>query len=147
LVPGARAKQTERNYFMISKNYCCLTSRLGYHFSTVETLVTDRAPENYAVFRFQGGAADDDRRGRRVRLIADILEGRGFIADIRGDNLAARIQGLPEGEMYEALWVLGYLSIHTRQIDMVMSSNADIGRYANKLQQDMADALQKAEPL
>lgn len=147
LAPGARAKQTERNYFMISKHYCCLTSRLGYHFSTVETLVTDRTPENYAVFRFQGGAADDDRRGRRVQLIAEILEGRSFITEIRGDNLVARLQGLPENKMYEALWILGYLSIHTRQIDMVMSSNADIGRYASKLQQEMAEALEEAEPL
>jgi len=147
LAPGMRAKQTERNYFMISRHYCCLTSRLGYHFSTVETLVTGRDSENYAAFRFQGGAADDDRRGRRVRLIAEILENRGFIPEIRGDNLHARIQGLPQQDMFTALWVLGYLSIHTRQIDMVLSSNADVSRYANKLEQDMAAAVREIKPL
>lgn len=141
LVAGARAKQTERNYFMISKHYCSLTSRLGYHFSTIETMVTERPSENYAVFRFQGGAADDARRERRVDLIADILEDNGFVAEKRQDRLNARIQGLAEEEMYRALRILGFLSIHTRQIDMVLSSSADINRYENKLRNQMTEAL------
>jgi pyruvate,water dikinase len=144
LAAGGPAKQTERNYFMISRDYCSLSSRLGYHFSTVETLVTGRTAENYAIFRFQGGAADDERRMRRVRLIADILEDYGFSSEIREDNLTARIQSLPEEDMYQSLRILGFLSIHTRQIDMVMSSPAEVSRYDKKLRREMDEALKTA---
>lgn len=129
LAVGAKPKQHERNYFMISRDYCSLTSRLGYHFCTVETLVTGRATENYAKFQFQGGAADDVRRARRVALIAAILEDHGFTAEVRGDHLRATLQDLEDETMHRRLTMLGYLSIHTRQLDMALSKPGDTARF------------------
>ena len=145
LAAGAVPKQTERNYFMISRQFCSLTSRLGYHFCTTETLVTDREAENYASFQFQGGAADDERRHRRVALIGDLLEERGFSVVIRRDTLSARIKALPAGEMFRALRVLGHLTIHTRQLDMVMSDASRIRRQGELLREHL-DTFAADEP-
>ncbi len=146
LVPGGRMRQHERNYFMISKEYCSLSSRLGYHFSIIEALVTARPMENYALFRFQGGAADDQRRNRRVQMICEILQEQGFDCLIRADSLRASIQGRSDQEILQALKVLGYLNIHTRQIDMALSSKAMANSYANQLRQGISKTLQANAP-
>jgi len=143
LAAGARSAYADRNYFMISKNYCSLSSRLGYHFSTIEALVGERRGENYASFQFKGGAADFDRRKRRVELIAELLDEYGFTTHVREDNLLARIERLPAKDMLRALKTLGYLIIHTRQIDMVMAKASDAAYYLQKFRGDIA-TLQEA---
>jgi pyruvate,water dikinase len=78
LVPSMPSGYFAKNYFMVSKHFMSLQSRFGYHYSTVETLVSSRAIENYASFNFKGGAAGLERRTRRAKMIAEILEEQGF---------------------------------------------------------------------
>jgi pyruvate, water dikinase len=137
LNPATASAYSARNYFMLSKNFCSLTSRFGFHFSTVEALVGERASENYASFSFKGGAADFGRRRRRAALVAEILEEFDFRIDVKEDSAFARIEGLDEESMKIRLNILGYLIIHTRQLDMVMSSDGSLQEYRRKLLKDI----------
>ncbi len=138
LDPALAGPYSDRNYFMISKNFCSLQSRFGFHFATVETLVSERSGENYVSFQFKGGAADYHRRQTRVLFVGSLLEEHEFRIEVKGDALFARLEGLPQDTMIERLRILGYLIIHTRQLDMIMSNSASIGSYKEKMRADIA---------
>lgn len=143
LVPGVKSKYADKNYFMVSKNYCSLSSRLGYHFSTMEALVSGRAFEDYISFQFKGGAADYDRRIKRVHFIGEILETYDFSVKVREDTLTARMEGQGTQVLKTRLMILGYLSLHTRQIDMIMSNNQRVNFYREKIGRDIEEKIIK----
>jgi len=142
LTPGRRSAFAEKNYFMISRHYCNLSSRLGYHFATLEALVSERTPENTLSFQFKGGAADLERRLKRVHFIAAVLEARDFRVEVREDHLLARLQHHPCAFMQQRLKMLGYLSLHTRQLDMIMRNAAQVAYFRKKIDADL-DRLQE----
>jgi pyruvate,water dikinase len=137
LLTRGRSGLADRNYFMISKNFSSLHSRLGYHFSLLEALVGERHEENYVKFQFKGGAADYERRLNRVLFIGDLLEKYGFRIQVTEDNLVARVEGEDLEYMKQRIEILGYLSIHTRQIDMVMLNEPAVNRYRAKFTKDI----------
>jgi pyruvate,water dikinase len=132
-----------KNYFMISKDFCNLQSRFGFHFCTVEAQAGDDPQENYVSFQFKGGAADLMRRVRRARLVAELLEERGFRVEVREDALFARLEGLDRKDTLDRVAVLGYVVIHTRQLDMAMANDGLIASLRDKMDKDL-DGLSAA---
>lgn len=132
-----RKPYAQQNYFMISKSFMNLQSRFGFHFAAVEAVIGDRDHENYLSFSFKGGAADLERKSARVRFICEILGERGFSVAAREDHATARLAGLPAAKMADKLEIVGYLIMHTRQLDMIMADPTAVARYGDKIRADL----------
>lgn len=137
LDPSVPKRFADKNYIIISKHFCNLSSRLGFHFSTTEAYVGDNENENYISFNFKGGAASADRKVRRIQFIGKLLEQFDFRIQIKEDSIQARIEGHNRDFLLERLKVLGYIIVHTRQLDMVMINEATLNWYYN----DMSKAI------
>ncbi len=136
----APTTMAERNFFIIGDRYMILQARYGYHFCTVECLAGEDRHENFVNFQFKGGAADRERRRLRARMLAGLLEGHGFRADVKDDSLFAVAEGFDAAETLRKTRLLGYLLIHSRQVDMIMRESAKAEALRKKLAGDM-DAL------
>ena len=141
LDPSRSSALMQKNYFLISKNYCNLSVRLGYHYAMIEALTNGRVNDRYLTFRFKGGAAGEDQRVQRIELLAEILAKFDFRIDRIGDALTARVERGTEKFLYDRLKVLGYLTIHTRQIDMVMADAGERRFFCDKFIDEIEEML------
>jgi pyruvate,water dikinase len=124
--PSPERSLGNKSYAIISDKYLNFSSRIGYHFCTIDSYCGNRPSQNYVSFRFKGGAADDIRRARRARAIGNILEGLGFAVDVKRDLINARIKKYEQEVIKEKLDMLGRLNLFTRQMDMLMASESRV---------------------
>jgi len=141
LDPAVASALTVKNYFLISANFCNLSVRLGYHYAMIEAYLSDLLTESYVTFRFKGGAADLRRKAVRARLLADVLQHYDFRVELNSDSLLARLKKKPLDYLKQRLQILGYLTLHARQIDMVMNSPGEVNRYRDKFLADIEAML------
>jgi pyruvate,water dikinase len=66
-----------------------------------------------------------------------VLERYDFRVEQRSDTLLARLKKKPTEYLEQRLQVLGYLTLHTRQIDMVMNSAGAVEQYKRKFIDDI----------
>ncbi len=121
---------TGHNIAIISDTYVNLCFRFGYHFNIIDAFCHDVERDNHIYFRFLGGATDIAKRSRRATLIATILEAFDFSVRTRGDLVIARTSNLVQSEMERSLDILGRLVGFTRQLDVQMTDDAAVERYA-----------------
>ncbi|MEE9443453.1 MAG: PEP/pyruvate-binding domain-containing protein [candidate division Zixibacteria bacterium] len=115
---------SEYSFTVLGREYMMLSLRLGYHFTTVEVMRTDETGNNYIHMQYKDGGATLDRRIRRIKLLKDILSHMGFTQQRKGDFLNAGISYQDKQVIDEKLFLLGRLTMKTKQLDMALSNDA-----------------------
>jgi pyruvate,water dikinase len=110
----------DKTYAIVAANFVNYACRLGYHFQSVDSYCGPVDADNYINFAFKGGAADEVRRMRRIKLISTVLERLGFEIEVHLDVVRARFRKRPAAETEERLDLLGRLMAFVRQMDMLM---------------------------
>ena len=116
----------DRSYAIVSDHYLNFSSRIGYHYSVLDSYCGDSINKNYITFSFKGGAADDVRRNRRARAIAAIFEALDFQVEVREDRVDARYYKYERSSTESKLDQIGRLLQYTRQMDMLMRCEASV---------------------
>lgn len=138
LDPASQSTQyTEKNVFLIAKRFCSMRCRFGFHFLSMDCLLGERERERFIIFQFKGGAANLARRIRRVHFVAEMLAQFDFATEISGDTLTARMEEGSEKKLLSALRVIGYLTMHTRQLDMIMGDERALATHRFHMLEDM----------
>jgi pyruvate,water dikinase len=141
--PAVGKRFADKNYILVARHFCNVSTRLGFHFSTIESYVGEEDNLNYVSFIYTGGGADDARKGRRADFISRLLEAYDFRVERRAETLFARVEGYPRSFIEERLAVLGHVMVHTRQMDMVMYNDAMVEYYYK----DFIKAIDSALPV
>lgn len=109
-----------KSYALIANNYFNFFSRLGYHFTRIDAYASEDINANYVHFHFRGGAADSIRKSRRAKAIKQILEKYGFIAEVKDDNVIAKLRKVPEQMILDNIRMLGRLMGAVRNTDVTL---------------------------
>ncbi|MBF0458609.1 MAG: hypothetical protein HQK99_12040 [Nitrospirae bacterium] len=92
--------------------------------------MSDNLNDNYITFHFKGGGAQEDRRLRRVRLIAEILREIDFDSIVvKGDVIDARLSKYKRQSIEQKMEIMGKLTVYTKQLDMVMYNDSVTDHY------------------
>ncbi|SPD72595.1 conserved hypothetical protein [uncultured Desulfobacterium sp.] len=115
------------NLAIVSKEYLNLSLRLGYHFNMIDVTLSDDTERNYIYFRFFGGVTEITRRSRRAKFLAQIMTKNDFAVESKGDLVIARIKKVTRQTMEEKLYLIGRLIGFTRQLDVLLRTDGDVG--------------------
>jgi pyruvate,water dikinase len=122
----------EESYLLLADEYMNLNSRLAYHFSLVDSSLSDVPGKNYISFRFAGGGATRDRRNLRACFLEECLLHFGFRVDRRGDLVNAWLKKAPAEQTASRLDALGRLMACSSQLDMYMTSREAMKWYVKQ---------------
>ncbi len=114
----------QTSFAILGKEYMILSLHLGYHFTTIEAMCSADVSKNYIRMQYKEGGASLERRVRRIKLITDILSAVGFEHATRGDFLDTMVSYQDEEAISERLFILGRMTMMTKQLDMALSNDA-----------------------
>ncbi len=137
----ANPRNVGQNLAVISDTYANINLRLGYHFNMIDAYIGEHINDNYAYFRFLGGVTEPMRRSRRARFIYESLARNDFIVDLRGDLVIGRIKKLGASLMQRKMYLLGQLVGFSRQLDVKMTDDSQIGAFVSEFDRLVQNAM------
>jgi len=123
-----KAEFSESSFAILSHEYMIAGLHMGYHFTTIEAICTNQISKNFIRMQYKEGGAVLERRIRRVKLISEILSKAGFGSDSRGDFFTATVTYIRREDILDRLYLLGRLTMMTKQLDMALH-NDDIAEW------------------
>jgi pyruvate,water dikinase len=120
----------EAGFVLCSRDYVQFSSRLAYHFATVDALSGPSMNQNYVRFVFHGGAAVVERRECRAHFLSTVLKYNGFEVVKQADRVEAILAKRPMSVIQESLVMMGQLMVAARHMDMMMDSIPTAEAYA-----------------
>lgn len=120
-----------RSYAAVSERYVNFSSRLGYHFSTLDASCGRKTTRGHISFRFKGGAASPEKRARRAEFIARILTAHDFWVNRQEDLVNANLKRCSEQGVLDRLVMLGRLMGCARQLDVAMDSPQRVNHFVD----------------
>ena len=138
-----RPEDVGRNLAVVSAEYTSINFRLGYHFTVIDSYISDCVLDNHIYFRFSGGVTSTTRRLRRTRLLAEILTYYDFLCELQDDIVVARLKRMDKESMLKRLFLLGLLVGFTRQLDVKMVSDTKIQEYFEEIKNIMEEHDEK----
>ncbi len=120
----------EAAFALCARDFVHFSSRLAYHFATVEASCGESLNENFIRFVFFGGAAAAERREWRAHFLGSVLRQNRFRVKQVGDRVEGVFAKHPAAAVEEALVMLGRLMLAARQLDMFMESRAAADTFA-----------------
>jgi len=126
-----RERLEEANYALLADSYMNLSNRMGFHFAVIDSYLGDET-DSHVSLTFYGGGAELDRRVRRIEFLSRVLRHLDFQVERKEDSLSARISGYGVAALEERLDILGRLMMVSKQMDMVMFSDAAAEHYARE---------------
>jgi pyruvate,water dikinase len=133
--PMTEGRMGAPSYAVIAGHYLNFNSRLGYHFTTIDSFCGPAVNDNYITFYFKGGAADIGRRSRRALMIAQILKQLHFKVELKGDMVRGEIKKFEEAAIAEKLDLLGRLLGTVRLLDMHLAEDRQVDWYVDQFMQ------------
>jgi pyruvate,water dikinase len=133
-----RERLHEKNFAIIAGDYLNLSNRLGFHFATIEAFL-GTPEESYASLTFYGGGAELERRRRRVRFLAKVLQRLDFRVELKEDSLSARVDGYDADALEKKLELLGRLMMVSKQLDMCMLAEECVDQYYKEFFAEVQD--------
>jgi pyruvate,water dikinase len=134
-------------YTLCTRDFVHFSSRLAYHFATVEAICGESLNENFARFLFFGGAAAAERGELRAHFLATVLRWKRFRVTQVGDRVEGILAKHRAPVIGESLVMLGRLMVAAQQMDMIIESAAAAGGLAQSfLSGDDTFQLMRVKP-